>query len=72
VILLLVSDLKELLFRASWMMCLYMVVVSAFLTSAMGGIGLCIGIISTEVVVFLICLVLLYRHNRMLIYGFYL
>ena len=33
VILLLVSDLKELLFRASWMMCLYMVVVSAFLTS---------------------------------------
>lgn len=72
VILLLVSDLKELLFRASWMMCLYMVVVSAFLTSAMGGIGLCIGIISTEVVVFLICLVLLYRHNRMLIHGFYL
>lgn len=72
VILLLVSDLKELLFRASWMMCLYMVVVSAFLTSAMGGIGLCIGIISTEVVVFLICLVLLYRHNRALIHGFYL
>jgi len=72
VILLLVSDLKELLFRASWMMCLYMVVVSAFLTSAMGGIGLCIGIISTEVVVFLICLVLLYRHNRTLIHGFYL
>lgn len=69
--LLLVSNLKELLFRASWMMCLYMVVVSAFLTSVMGGVGLCIGIISTEIVVFLICLVLLYRHNQALVHGFY-
>lgn len=71
IILLLVSDLKELLFRASWMMCVYMVIVSTVLTSWMGGIGLCLGIISTEVVVFLICLVLLYRHNRSLVYGFY-
>lgn len=67
----LVSDLKELLFKASWMMCVYMVVVSAFLTSQMGGIGLCIGIISTEIIVFFICLVLLYRHNRTLFHGFY-
>ncbi|RIW18317.1 flippase [Algoriphagus lacus] len=69
--LLLVSDLKELLFRASWMMCVYMIVVSVILTFWMGGIGLCIGIISTEIVVFLICLVLLYRQNRALVYGFY-
>lgn len=67
----LVSDLKQLLFKASWMMCVYMVVVSAFLTSQMGGMGLCIGIISTEIVVFFICLGLLYRHNRTLFHGFY-
>lgn len=67
----LVSDLKELLFKASWMMCVYMVVVSALLTHVLGGIGLCIGIISTEIIVFFICLVLLYRHNRTVFHGFY-
>jgi len=61
--LLLVADLKELLFKASWMMCVYMIVVSAILTSYMEGLGLCIAIISTEIVVFLICLTLLYRHK---------
>ncbi|GAA0877273.1 oligosaccharide flippase family protein [Algoriphagus jejuensis] len=71
VTLMLVADLKKLLFRASWMMCVYMVVVSAILTSMLGGIGLCIGILSTEVIVFLICLVLLYRHNRTLFRGYY-
>ncbi|MCS5490996.1 oligosaccharide flippase family protein [Algoriphagus limi] len=69
--LLLVADLKELLFKASWMMCVYMLIVSTLLTSIMGGIGLCIGIISTEVIVFLICLVLLFRHKRELVRGFY-
>jgi len=37
----------------------------------MGGLGLCIAIISTEIVVFLICLTLLYRHKKDLIRGFY-
>ncbi|TDQ16971.1 PST family polysaccharide transporter [Algoriphagus boseongensis] len=71
IILMLVADLKELLFRASWMMCLYMVIVSAFLTSKFGGLGLSAGILSTEVIVFLICLVLLYRQKRSLVHGFY-
>ena len=71
IIMMLVSDLKELLFKASWMMCVYMVTVSSLLTNSMGGIGLCISIISTEIVVFFICLVLLYRHNRTLFHGFY-
>lgn len=71
VTLLLVADLKELLFKASWMMCVYMIVVSAILTNYLGGLGLCIGIISTEIVVFLICLTLLYRHKKDLIRGFY-
>lgn len=71
IVLLLVADLKQLLFRASWMMCLYTVVASAILTAKYGAFGLCLGIISTELVVFIICLVLLYRHNRPLIHGFY-
>ncbi len=34
-------------------------------------IWLCLGIISTEVVVFIICLVILYRHKKELVHGFY-
>jgi len=69
--LIMVADLKELLFKASWMMCVYMIIVSAILTYYFGGIGLCFGIISTEIIVFLICLVLLYRHEKNLVHGFY-
>ncbi len=69
--LILVADLKPLLFRASWLMCLYMVFASAILTSTYGPIGLCVAIVSTEVVVFIICLFLLYGSNRNLIHGFY-
>jgi PST family polysaccharide transporter len=69
--LMLVADLKQLLFKASGMMCVYMIIVSSLLTYYYGPIGLCIGIISTEVAVFFICLVLLYRNNRKLFYGFY-
>lgn len=71
IVLMLAADLKQLLFRASWMMCLYMILVSVVLTNYYGGMGLCIAILSTEVIVFLICLVLLYRRNRKLFYGFY-
>lgn len=71
VLLLLVSDLKNLLFKASWMMCLYMITVASILTSMYGGVGLCYAIISTEVVVFIICLILLYRRNPALIRDLY-
>lgn len=71
VVLLLVADLKELLFKASWMMCVYMIIASSILTYFFGGVGLSYGIISTEIVVFLICLVLLYQHKKELVHGFY-
>ncbi|MGM0943897.1 MAG: oligosaccharide flippase family protein [Bacteroidota bacterium] len=69
--LLLVADLKKLLFRASWMMCVYMILAASILTASFGAVGLCIAIISTEVMVFLICLGLLYQHKRDLLRGFY-
>lgn len=71
VVMLLVADLKNLLFKASWMMCLYMIVVSSILTSIFGGVGLCYAILSTELVVLVICLILIYRRNPALIRGFY-
>ncbi|MEB2776536.1 oligosaccharide flippase family protein [Algoriphagus sp. D3-2-R+10] len=67
----LVADLKQLLFKASWMMCLYMIIVTSILTYLYQGIGLCLGILSTEVVAYIICMVLLYKRNRKLFHGFY-
>ena len=67
----LVADLKQLLFKASWMMCLYMIIVASILTYYFGGIGLCFGILSTEIVAYIICMVLLRTRNRKLFNGFY-
>ena len=67
----LVADLKQLLFKASWMMCLYMIVAASILTYYFGGIGLCYGILSTEIITYIICVVLLYKRNPKLFHGFY-
>jgi len=71
IMLLLVTNLRDLLFHASWMFCGYMICVSTVLTHFYGGTGLCIAILSTEFMVFFICLYLLYRHKKELFYGFY-
>jgi len=71
IIILLVTNLRDLLFHASWMFCAYMICVSTVLTHFYGGAGLCIAILSTELMVFFICLYLLYRHKKELLYGFY-
>lgn len=71
VTILLVSNLRELLFKASWMFCTYMICASSLLTYYFGGVGLCYGILSTELMVFFISLYLLYRYKKDLLYGFY-
>jgi PST family polysaccharide transporter len=71
VTIMLVADLKSLLFKASWMMCVYMLITATVFTSIWGGVGLCFAIISTEIVVFLICTLLLYLRNRNLFRAFY-
>lgn len=71
VTILLVTNLRDLLFRASWMFCAYMICASTVLTHFYGGVGLCYGILSTELMVFFISLFLLYRHKKDLLYGFY-
>ncbi len=71
VTLLLVADLKQLLFRASWMMCAYMIFATTILTSWIGPLGLCYGILSTEIIAFFICLAILYRRKKELLIGLY-
>ncbi|TVP51362.1 MAG: flippase [Mongoliibacter sp.] len=70
VTMLLVTDQKDQLFKASWQICIYMLIASVGLTSQLGGIGLCIALLSTEVVIFLICTILIYKNNKVLYYGF--
>jgi O-antigen/teichoic acid export membrane protein len=72
IMLLLVTDQKDQLFKASWLMCSYMLIVSLLLTSEFGAIGLSVALVSTEIIVFLISTVLLFRKSRDLTGAFYL
>lgn len=64
ILLLLVKDQKKLLFRTSWLLVGYMVPVCFFLASSYGAMGLCIGLVSTEVVSLLLCSALNFLYNR--------
>ncbi|MCH7397721.1 oligosaccharide flippase family protein [Belliella sp. DSM 107340] len=64
VLLFLVKDQKNLMFRSSWLMCMYMVVASVTLTHLYGGIGLSYALISTEISVFFISLVINILYNK--------
>lgn len=68
---LLVTDQKGQLFKSSWMMCIYMLVVSIFLTDRYGGIGLSYALLSVEVVVFIISTILLYTKSKTMTLMFY-
>ncbi len=64
VMLILVKDQKNLMFRSSWLMVLYMVPVSSILTHYFGGLGLCYGLLSTEIAVLMICTVINLIKNK--------
>jgi PST family polysaccharide transporter len=66
------ANLKDLLFSASVQMCVFMLLVAPILTYYFGPIGLCSALLLTEIGVFFICLLLLYRKNRTLFHGYYL
>lgn len=64
VLLFLVKDQKNLMFRSSWLMCMYMLVASVTLTHLYGGIGLSYALISTEISVFFISMVINVLYNK--------
>lgn len=67
VVIFLVNGQNNLMFKSSWIMGLIMLSNSILLTSQYGAIGLCYAMLSTEIVVFLICCILNWVHNRPLI-----
>lgn len=69
-VILFVANQKELLFKASWLMCAYMVVVASVLTAYYGGIGLCFALLSSEVIIFIVYSYLIYTRNQSLVHAF--
>ncbi|WP_339750983.1 oligosaccharide flippase family protein [Algoriphagus aquimarinus] len=67
IIVFLINDQKQLMFRTSWLMCAYMLVASVLATAYYGEVGLAFALLSTEVVSFLISCYFNWRYNRKLV-----
>jgi O-antigen/teichoic acid export membrane protein len=67
VVIFLANGQNNLMFKSSWMMGIFMISISIFLTSQYGAIGLCYALVSTEIVIFLICCILNWVYNKQLI-----
>ncbi len=67
VIIFLVKDQKNLMFKSSWLMFIYMISASLILTSQFGALGLCYALLSTEVIVLLISTILNWIYNKPLV-----
>jgi len=71
VVMFLGRDQKELMFRSSWILMLYMLPACLALTYFYGGIGLCYGLLSTELIVLLICTILNIQYNKDIMRAFW-
>ncbi|WP_114751631.1 oligosaccharide flippase family protein [Pleomorphovibrio marinus] len=71
VMIILVKGQKNLMFRSSWLMALYMVPACWVLTHIYGGMGLCFGLLSTEIAVLLICTFINFMKNKLEISTFW-
>lgn len=71
VVIFLAKGQNNLLFKSSWMMGIFMLSTSIFLTNQFGAIGLCFALVITEIVAFLICCTLNWIYNKKLILNFF-
>jgi O-antigen/teichoic acid export membrane protein len=63
VVVFLVKDQKELMFRSSWFLLSYMLPVCFVLSFFFGGKGLCFGLLSSELAILVVCSVLNRKYN---------
>ncbi|MBD8488663.1 oligosaccharide flippase family protein [Echinicola sp. CAU 1574] len=70
-IMILVTDQKKLLFNSSWIFCLYMLLIAIIMTAWLGGKGLAYALVSTEIVIFITCSLLIKKHTPVLFSEFY-
>jgi PST family polysaccharide transporter len=71
ILIILVTDQKKVLFHSTWFFSVYMLSASLFLTNIFGGVGLAVALVSTEIVIFIITLVLLARKQPSDVSKFY-
>ncbi|KEO73626.1 oligosaccharide flippase family protein [Anditalea andensis] len=71
ILMLLVTDQKDLLFKSSWITCLYMLGSSLILTDKFGTVGLCYALLSTEIIVFIISTIILYTKHSVITFRLY-
>lgn len=67
VIIFLAKNQKNLMFKSSWLMFVYMILASLILTSQFGAIGLCYALLSTEIIVLVISSALNWIYNKPLV-----
>ncbi|AWW30608.1 flippase [Echinicola strongylocentroti] len=70
-IMILVTDQKKLLFNSSWIYCLFMLITAPLLTMWMGGKGLALALVFTELVIFATCSFQVRKYSPKLFNGFY-
>ncbi len=70
-ILILVSDQKSTLFHSTWILGAYMIVAAVVLSYFFGGKGLAYSLLSTELITFGVCSVLIHKKNPEVFNGFY-
>jgi PST family polysaccharide transporter len=70
-LIILVTEEKKVLFNSTWVFSIYMLTASLILTEYYGGVGLAVALISTEVVMFVITAILLYRKKPSTVSQFY-
>lgn len=71
VVIFLAKGQNNLMFKSSWMMGIFMLSVSIFLTNLYGAIGLCYALLLTEIAVFIICCSLNWVYNKNLVLIFF-
>jgi len=71
ILIILVTDQKKVLFHSTWFFSVYMLAASLFLTNTFGGVGLAVALVSTEIVIFIITLILLLRKQPSDVSQFY-
>ncbi|UCS94384.1 oligosaccharide flippase family protein [Echinicola marina] len=70
-VLILVMDQKKILFNSSWIFCFYMIITASVLSYLFNGIGLAYSLLSTELVIFAVCSVLIHKKKPDIFNEFY-
>ncbi len=70
-VILLVADQRRILFKSTWIVGVYMIIAATLLSYFFGGAGLAYALVSTELITFVVCSVLIHKKTPEVFNGFY-